>query len=207
MGGAMLKYIHTTWLHAILVLVAVYLDGGIALQLAGVLFKLPTAASSFLCILVILMPILSGTVNQVRMRWGYVIAFAGGLVFDIFYTGIIGIAMIGFPLTFWVAANIQRYFPNTMFWAMATWFLSLCTYLTYDYLAFGLINLANLAPASFVVFHLFPTLLINLILFLLCYQGLDFLYQATRQPDLEHYNVDRRDLNSGLNFKRRSQRY
>ncbi|MBM7617810.1 rod shape-determining protein MreD [Weissella uvarum] len=203
----MLKYIRTSWLHVVLVILAVFLDGGIAQQFAGVLFKLPMSASPYLSILVILMPILTGTTKQIGMRLIYIMAFLSGLLFDIFYVGIIGIATIGFPLTVWLATKIQRYVQTTMSWSMVTWFLSMCAFLFYDYFAFGIINLANSDLFSFVVFHLFPTIVLNLIFFIVLYSPLSYLYRVTKQPDISSYNTDQRDLNSGIPLRTRSRHY
>ncbi|AIG65221.1 rod shape-determining protein MreD [Weissella tructae] len=204
----MLKYIHTTWLHVILAILALFLDGGIAFQFAGILFQLPISASPYLCLLVLLMPVLSGTSkNQVRMRWSYGVAMLVGLIYDITYIGIIGISFIGFPLTVWVTANIKKFFANTMSWALATWFLSLTFFLIYDYLAFGIINMANVSVPSFIIFHLFPTLLVNLILFFMFYGMLDYLYRSTRQLDVTSYSMEGHELDVTMPLRRRTRKY
>lgn len=200
----MLKYIRTTWLHVVIVMLAVFLDGGIAQQFAGVLFKLPMSASPYITILAILMPILSGTVKQIGNRWLYATAIVAGLLSDIFYVGVIGIATIGFPITIWLAKKIQHYLPDTMGWSMVTWFLSMCAYLIFDYFAFGIINLANMDVFNFIVFHLFPTLIVNLIFYIVLYAPLSYLYHVTKQPDISSYNTDQRDLNSGVPMRTRT---
>ncbi|MBC6499426.1 rod shape-determining protein MreD [Weissella confusa] len=60
-----------------------------------------------------MMPVLTGTVTQMKERSLYIAAFLGGLLFDIFYSGLIGISMIGFPLTVWLASKLQRYLPTS----------------------------------------------------------------------------------------------
>lgn len=204
----MLKYIHTTWLHVMLAILALFLDGGIAFQFAGTLFQLPVSASPYLCLLVLLMPVLSGTSkNQVRMRWSYGVAAVVGLLYDINYIGIIGISFVGFPMAVFITANIKKYFANTMTWALATWFLSLTIFLVYDYLAFSIINMANVTVPSFIVFRMFPTLLVNLILFFMFYGLFDYLYQSTRQLDVSSYSLDGHELDATLPLRRRSRKY
>lgn len=51
----MLKYISTTWVHFILVIIAVMLDGGISLYLAPLLFKQPMSASPMLSLILVIM--------------------------------------------------------------------------------------------------------------------------------------------------------
>ncbi|MBJ7688097.1 rod shape-determining protein MreD [Weissella confusa] len=203
----MLKYVHTSWLHFVLVYVAIMLDGGIALYFAPVLFKMPMSASPYLSLIVMMMPVLTGTVTQMKERSLYIAAFLGGLLFDIFYSGLIGISMIGFPLTVWLASELQRYLPTSFISSVAVWFVSMSMYLVFDYAGFGIINLTNLNIPDFIIFHMFPTLIVNLLLLVLVYGLLNYWYHATRQPDISAYNVDDSDLNGrmpSLNSKSRS---
>lgn len=203
----MLKYVHTSWLHFVLVYIAIMLDGGIALYFAPVLFKMPMSASPYLSLIVMMMPVLTGTVTQMKERSLYIAAFLGGLLFDIFYSGLIGISMIGFPLTVWLASKLQRYLPTSFMSSVAVWFVSMSMYLVFDYAGFGIINLMNLNIPDFIIFHMFPTLIINLMLLVLVYGLLNYWYHATRQPDISAYNVDDSDLNGrlpSLNSKSRS---
>ena len=203
----MLKYVHTSWLHFVLVYVAIMLDGGIALYFAPVLFKMPMSASPYLSLIVMMMPVLTGTVTQMKERSLYIAAFLGGLLFDIFYSGLIGISMIGFPLTVWLASKLQRYLPTSFMSSVAVWFVSMSMYLVFDYAGFVIINLTNLNIPDFIIFHMFPTLIINLMLLVLVYGLLNYWYHTTRQPDISAYNVDDSDLNGrlpSLNSKSRS---
>ena len=203
----MLKYVHTSWLHFVLVYIAIMLDGGIALYFAPVLFKMPMSASPYLSLIVMMMPVLTGTVTQMKERSLYIAAFLGGLLFDIFYSGLIGISMIGFPLTVWLASKLQRYLPTSFMSSVAVWFVSMSMYLVFDYAGFGIINLTNLDIPDFIIFHMFPTLIINLMLLVLVYGLLNYWYHTTRQPDISAYNVDDSDLNGrlpSLNSKSRS---
>ncbi|TGE74068.1 rod shape-determining protein MreD [Weissella confusa] len=203
----MLKYVHTSWLHFVLVYIAIMLDGGIALYFAPVLFKMPMSASPYLSLIVMMMPVLTGTVTQMKERSLYIAAFLGGLLFDIFYSGLIGISMIGFPLTVWLASKLQRYLPTSFISSVAVWFVSMSMYLVFDYAGFGIINLTNLNIPDFIIFHMFPTLIVNLLLLVLVYGLLNYWYHATRQPDISAYNVDDSDLNGrmpSLNSKSRS---
>lgn len=203
----MLKYVHTSWLHFVLVYIAIMLDGGIALYFAPVLFKMPMSAIPYLSLIVMMMPILTGTVTQMKERSLYIAAFLGGLLFDIFYSGLIGISMIGFPLTVWLASKLQRYLPTSFMSSVAVWFVSMSMYLVFDYAGFGIINLTNLNIPDFIIFHMFPTLIINLMLLVLVYGLLNYWYHTTRQPDISAYNVDDSDLNGrlpSLNSKSRS---
>lgn len=203
----MLKYVHTSWLHFVLVYIAIMLDGGIALYFAPVLFKMPMSASPYLSLIVMMMPVLTGTVTQMKERSLYIAAFLGGLLFDIFYSGLIGISMIGFSLTVWLASKLQRYLPTSFMSSVAVWFVSMSMYLVFDYAGFGIINLTNLNIPDFIIFHMFPTLIINLMLLVLVYGLLNYWYHTTRQPDISAYNVDDSDLNGrlpSLNSKSRS---
>jgi len=195
----MLKYIHTSWLHFILVGLAVMLDGGIALHFAPVLFKLPMSASPYLSLIIMMMPILTNA--QLKNKWLYISAFLGGLVFDVFYSGIIGVATIGFPLTIWCAGKVQKYLAHSFASSLVVWFISMSIYLIFDYAAFGIINLTNLSFSQFILFHMFPTLMVNLLLLIIVYYVMDYLYHATRQPDISAYDMGQRDLNHKISLQ------
>jgi rod shape-determining protein MreD len=182
------------------------LDGAIALNGANVLFQMPMAASPYLTLLAIVMPILTGTENQMSQFWLFAVAFLSGLTYDIFYTGYIGIAMIGFPLLLWLAKWIQHYFSHTYTWALSTWFLTLSAYLVFDYLAFGVINVANMNLQQFVLFHMFPSLILNIMFFIVFYYFANWLYQSSRVPDMDSYDVQSRELDGRMPLKRRSVR-
>jgi rod shape-determining protein MreD len=194
-------------MHPILVFLALLLDGAIALHGAQVLFKLPMSASPYLVLLVLLMPILSGAESNMKGSFNlFATAFVMGLIYDLYYTGYVGVSMIGFPLMVWLAQWIQKYFEHSFMWEMAIFFMVLSTYLVYDYLAFGVINVANMNPQNFVIFHMFPSLLINMIIFIISFSFLNWLYQGSREPDLNSYNVDDRQINDRMPLRRRSSR-
>ena len=56
------------------------------------------------------------------------------------------------------------------------------------------------------MFHMFPTLIVNLLILVVIYGIMNYLYHATRQPDVSAYNVDQRDLNMRMTGKSRSTR-
>ena len=89
---------------------------------------------------------------------------------------------------------------------MAVWFVSMSLYLVFDYAAFGIINLTNLNFSEFIMFHMFPTLIVTLLILVVIYGIMNYLYHATRQPDVSAYNVDQRDLNMRMTGKSRSTR-
>ena len=128
------------------------------------------------------------------------------MLVDIFYTGIIGPAIIGFLLILRLAEFIQGYLSYSFSSSLAVWFVTLTAYMVYDYAAFGIISLVNLNVPNFIMFHLFPTIIVNLILFIVVYDFITYLYNATKKPDISSYDVTLRDLNSRLALKSRSQR-
>ncbi|WP_258087944.1 rod shape-determining protein MreD [Weissella fangxianensis] len=202
----MLKYISTTWVHFILVIIAVMLDGGISLYLAPLLFKQPMSASPMLSLIIVMMPVMSGHAQQIKRKWLYTIAFFAGMLVDIFYTGIVGPAIIGFLLMLKLAEFIQRYLSYSFSSSLAVWFVTLTAYMAYDYAAFGIISLVNLNIPNFIMFHLFPTIIINLVLLIIVYELVIYLYNATKKPDISAYDVTQRDLNGRLTLDSRSQR-
>lgn len=202
----MLKYISTTWVHFILVVIAIMLDGGISLYLAPVLFKLPMAATPLLSLIVVMMPVMTGHAKQINPYGLYAIAFFAGLVIDIFYTGIIGPAAIGFLLILKLTEFMQSYLDYSWISSLAVWFVSTTVYMIYDYAVFGIISLVNLSITNFIMFRLFPTIIVNLMLLIVVYEFIMYLYNATKKPDISSYDVAPRDLNGRIILDSRTQR-
>ena len=134
----------------------------------------------------------------------YITAILAGLFFDLYYSGIMGIAMVGFPLAVWIASLIHKYFDNTLLAAILSWFFALTFYLFFDYLGFGIINVASGNIMSFLVFHLFPTLIFNLILVIIFYPFLTWLYKKTVRRDLASYRVDEKSLDGKLPLNKKN---
>ncbi|WP_373768745.1 rod shape-determining protein MreD [Weissella soli] len=200
------KYLRTWWVHPLLVFVALLLDGSLAFQGAEVLYKMPMAASPYLVILAIIMPLLSGTQDQLSTWNMYGTAFIAGLIYDIYYTGYVGVSMIGFPLMVWLASSIQQYFTTSFLWGLSTWFLTLSAYLIFDYLVFGVINVADMSGENFILFHMFPSLILNIMLYVIFFSLLNWLYNGSRIPDIASYDVASKQLDGRMPLRRRSQR-
>lgn len=198
-----MKYIPMKWLHFFLVFIAMLLDGSIALNAAPVLFHQPMSASPFLTIIVLIIPIIGGFADQLSKQSLYGAAIVSGLLFDLFYNGVVGIAMVGFPLVVWVALIIKRYFATSFGSAVLTWFIALSAYLFFDYMAFGIINMANATLSSFIIFHMFPTILVNLLILLVVYNFLVWLYKKTLHEDIANYTIADKSLDNRIPLGRR----
>jgi rod shape-determining protein MreD len=136
----------------------------------------------------------------------YGTAFIAGLIYDIYYTGYVGVSMIGFPLMVWLASSIQQYFTTSFLWGLSTWFLTLSAYLIFDYLAFGVINVADMSGENFILFHMFPSLILNIMLYVIFFSLLNWLYNGSRIPDIASYDVASKQLDGRMPLRRRSQR-
>ncbi|GAK30617.1 possible rod shape-determining protein MreD [Weissella oryzae SG25] len=198
-----MKYIPMKWLHFFLVFIAMLLDGAIALNAAPVLFHQPMSASPFLTIIVLIIPIIGGFADQLSKQSLYGAAIVSGLLFDLFYNGVVGIAMVGFPLVVWIALIIKKYFATNFGSAVLTWFIALSAYLFFDYMAFGIINMANANLSSFIIFHMFPTILVNLLILLVVYNFLVWLYKKTLQEDIANYTIADKSLDNRIPLGRR----
>jgi len=199
----MSKYFKISWVHPVLVFLALILDGVIALNWAPVLYKLPMSASPLLVLLVLLMPILVKVDNNLNEHINlYVLAGIVGLVYDFYYTGYVGVSLIGFPLMVGLAVWGQKYFEYSYFWEMLIFFVVISIYLIFDYLAFGIINVAKANLQEFIIFHMFPSILINLIFFIVFFPALSILYRWLESPNLVDYQVENKQINNRLIFKR-----
>lgn len=201
------KYFKITWVHPVLVFLAMVLDGAIALNAASILYRLPMAASPYLVLLFLLAPTLVGSEGIKNPSDQYLLAFTVGLVYDLYYTGYVGVSMIGFPMILGIARWVQQFFEHTYFWEMMIFFFVLNCYLLFDYLAFSIINVAQQNIQEFVIFHMFPTVLLNILLFMLFYPIIEWLYALMRGAEMIDYNVTNQQIGNRMIIKRRADRF
>ncbi|CAK1233857.1 Cell shape-determining protein MreD (MreD) [Fructobacillus cardui] len=105
----------------------------------------------------------------------YVVVF--GLLFDVYYTGIIGTYTVAFLAATILMDKLRPYFDERLMSGMLLLLVGLLTYLVVTYFAGSMINIANLSLFSFIIQDVFPTAALNLVLAALGYYPTWSLYQ------------------------------
>lgn len=94
-------------------------------------------------------------------------AFIFGLIFDITYTGILGVYLFLFPLTLYITSKMMKVLQSNIFIAalVILFNLALVEFLVYELNI--LINHVTMTMVDFLNRRLLPTLVVNLIFFII----------------------------------------
>ena len=145
-------------------LIFIFLDGSLSNVFAREFFTGEISIESLLVLLWLVMAIFYGEVDRL-MLW----AFVAGLIFDMYYTGILGIYMIIFPLVVYLNRQVCRFFTSSFLVVLLIYLIDLTLVSALAFLANSLIGLANISLADFFVADLGPTLAYNLAWFAILY--------------------------------------
>ncbi|WP_179395251.1 rod shape-determining protein MreD [Lacticaseibacillus absianus] len=107
----------------------------------------------------------------------YIVAIAGvvGLVFDSFYTGMLGVHMLLWPLLVYVVRQIEPLVPRTALYVGSVVIIGLTAYLAAYYFVSRFLGSTTATPIDLIAHHIGPGLGINLVLFALSYAPLTHL--------------------------------
>ncbi|QVI35732.1 rod shape-determining protein MreD [Lacticaseibacillus chiayiensis] len=92
-----------------------------------------------------------------------------GLVFDSFYTGILGVNALLFALVIYIVRQIRPYIPHTAVFVGMVYIIALLLYSIANYFVNHFIGYGNSGVVTLIANHLGPGLTVNLILFVIVY--------------------------------------
>ncbi len=148
-------------------LLAFFLDGTVSNILSVQMFTTHAAIESRLMLLWFVMAVFYG---GERVRHIYVWAFFCGLLFDVYYTGFLGIMTIILPFIVYLNVETAQYFERMPFIMVLLIYLIDVTILTaLNYFAFSLIGQAGAQFSELVMRVLWPTLVYNIALFVILF--------------------------------------
>ena len=157
MANSTLKYYFPLGL-----IICIVLDGTLSSLYAQYFFTSSLSIESRLTLLV--MAIFYGEVDRL-MLW----AFIAGVFFDMYYTGILGIFMIIFPLIVYLNREVYRFFTSNFIVVLLIYLIDVTLVTAVAYWANSLIGLTTTGSADFVVQTLGPSLAYNLAVFSLLF--------------------------------------
>jgi rod shape-determining protein MreD len=101
-----------------------------------------------------------------------------GILFDMYYVGVIGIYTVALPLTVWLIFLVQ----NVLTQNILTYFFGTIIFMTIFDVVISLIqsifNLASIQGIFFITHFLGPTLFVNIVLFFVLYYPLKKLFET-----------------------------
>ena len=159
MANSTLKYYFPLGL-----IICFVLDGTLSSLYAQYFFTSSLSIESRLTLLWLVMAIFYGEVDRL-MLW----AFIAGVFFDMYYTGILGIFMIIFPLIVYLNREVYRFFTSNFIVVLLIYLIDVTLVTAVAYWVNSLIGLTTTGSADFVVQTLGPSLAYNLAVFSLLF--------------------------------------
>ncbi|MFC4760245.1 rod shape-determining protein MreD [Fructobacillus durionis] len=153
------QFIRFQFIFPLILLVLFLVDGNLAASL-GFLMKEPFHTIPMLTFTWLFYAIQFGAYKSLPY-YVYVVIF--GVLFDIFYTGILGTYTIAFLLGTLVMEKIRPFFDEKMMSGLLLLLIGQVVYLIVTFLSGYLIGSANLSILSFFVYLLLPTVFLNLV--------------------------------------------
>ncbi|MCI1985988.1 MAG: rod shape-determining protein MreD [Lactobacillus sp.] len=150
---------------ALLLFVALLLDGVLSLVLGQWLLTPQFSGVPQLTLITLLMIVIFLPEEQ------YVVVFAVGfgLLFDVVYTGILGITALLWPVIVYIAVQLRRYIPRSPLFVGALVVIAVTLFVAFNDVLNQLIGYGTSAFVLLVTAHLGPALLVNVVGFAIVY--------------------------------------
>ena len=92
-----------------------------------------------------------------------------GLLFDVYYTELIGVYLFLFPITVYIASKISKFLQANFFVAAVITLLNVAIVEVLVYILNVLVLQVKMAPSVFYSLRLWPTLALNLLFFIIVF--------------------------------------
>ena len=99
----------------------------------------------------------------------YVWAFLSGLLFDVYYTGFLGMMAIIVPFIVYLNREATPFFGRSFIMVLLIYLIDITILTAMNYFAFSLIGQASTQFNEFVMRVLWPTLVYNIALFVMLF--------------------------------------
>ncbi|WP_155285936.1 rod shape-determining protein MreD [Lacticaseibacillus zhaodongensis] len=153
------------WVAFVYLLVAMMLDGGVTHILSNWTMKpqgtaVPQITLFALVLIALFVP---------RESWLIIWAVVFGFIFDMYFSGLIGIYTMIFPLITYVVAKSRPYVPRTWPFVLAVFIIAQTARMFLDYAVAMVLNATHIGLLDVITQHLAPGLTLNMVLFAILY--------------------------------------
>jgi rod shape-determining protein MreD len=158
--------------------IAFFLDGSISQMFSGTLFKYPNALVPNLTLLWLILAVFFGNTQKLHLElWAAVIGF----IFDMYYTGLLGVYVFIFPLVVYLCYTVYQMLPPNFLSGFLVYFLGITVLVSLGFVANAFIGEADASISEFMVNTLAPTLALNLVFMALSYFPIGALYRSHKR--------------------------
>lgn len=146
--------------------VCLFLDGALSHVWAPVLFRYPYSMASELVLLWLVLSYFFQEDIEIPL---IPFAIAAGAVYDLYFSGILGLYIFLYPLVVAITKILSRYFSSSFLSMIMIFFVDIVIFETLNYWAYYLIDVTNVGFGDYLVYTLAPTLALNLIYFVVLF--------------------------------------
>ncbi|RRK11136.1 rod shape-determining protein MreD [Lactiplantibacillus garii] len=152
---------------------ALFLDGSLSNVFAGHLFSYPYSSALHLVLLWLIFAIFLDDRDDLAVGlWsGFV-----GLVFDLYYTGVVGVYVVALPLIVYLCRQIKPWLDLNFLTLLMVYIINLTIVEAFVYIWYSMSNVIDGNLADFAVYTLGPTIAVNLAIFVILYYPVRRLY-------------------------------
>lgn len=155
------------------IFIALFFDGSISLVFSHSLFSNYYFISQLTFLWLFFAMFFIQRINIRIELW----AALAGLIFDMYYTGIIGVYLFIFPLAIYIGKKLYKLLSVDIFSAILIYFIDLSIIYLLSFFANKLQNLTSMSDSFFLVHVLGPTLIINIIFLIILYIPCQILFE------------------------------
>lgn len=168
----MKKYYPVRYVFIIGLFIAFFLDGSISLIFSHLLFGNFMFIPNLTFIWLFLGMYFINRTNEHIEMWAAII----GLVFDLYYTGIIGVNVIIFPLAIYIGKKLYQYLPTNVLMGIVSFGINIVLINMLSFWLNRLMHVTNYSGSYFIVHAMIPTLIFNLIIFMILFIPVGVLF-------------------------------
>ncbi|KRN88972.1 rod shape-determining protein MreD [Ligilactobacillus ceti] len=167
-----MKFIKMKYLFPIGLFLALFLDGSLTLAFDQYFFTPFIAIESRLVLLWLIMAVCYSEVEHILLWSGFV-----GAIFDIYYLGVMGIFILIFPLIVYLTREIMQFLNRSFIVVLLVYLIDITVVTILFYWVNSLIGFTSVSVTEFISRTLGPTLVYNLLWFVLLYYPLERLFE------------------------------
>ncbi|WP_105957166.1 rod shape-determining protein MreD [Apilactobacillus quenuiae] len=155
------------------ILIALFLDGSISLVFSHLLLNNYYFIPQLTFLWLFFAMFFIQRIN-IRIEWW---AALSGLIFDMYYTGIIGVYLFIFPLAIYMGKKLYKLLSVDIFSSILIYIIDLSIIYLLSFFVNKLQNLTSMSDSFFLVHVLGPTLIINILFLVILYIPCQILFE------------------------------
>lgn len=158
--------------------VAFFLDGSISQMFSSMLFNYPNEMVTCITLLWLVLATFFAQFSIYKIVFW---AALMGIMFDVYYTGLLGVYVFIYPLVVYISKVVYDTMPRNLLSGLMVYFIDVTMVVGMGYFANVLVGVTTIDFIMFLANILAPTLVINLIFLVLLYFPVESLYMAHRR--------------------------